>query len=376
MSDYNMRDTQNKRTVNSSSRRNGVAIRTGRGTSRGVSLNSIGTSPGNARQPKRKKGRKGRKGKNQATLVFCVVIVLALACLAGFLTRKNGAEVYVGEANVGVIKNKSLSVEDLVNTVTAQLESERGAKVQLNEEITMKPVHVKKDQIYTSDYIISQVKNTVTYKVEAAAVMADGAVAAILNNTEEANGVLDRIMAEYIPENAQIVKESSGFVQNVEVVAQYVDSVEIITADEAFEKLTAGTKTQKPYTIATGDSLYKIASTHDMSVEEVLAQNPGMTISTTLVVGQSINILTYTPLLSVKTVENQTYTEKVAKKTEYREDNTKDSSYQKVVQQGKDGQREVTVQVTRINGFEDSTKEVSEKILQEPVTEIIVRGTK
>ena len=56
-------------------------------------------------------------------------------------------------------------------------------------------------------------------------------------------------------------------------------------------------------------------------------------------------------------------------------DDTKPSSYQKVIQQGKAGQKKSTIRITRINGEVTEEKEVDKEIIQEAVPEIIVKGT-
>lgn len=348
----NARKRRTAMTAASAGRRNGQTVK---------------NFPNNKRQKKRFK-------KNDTRLLFLGgVVVLTIVLIFAFATRKNGLEVFVGETSIGILKGKSVTVEDLSSTVSAQLEAERGSKIALNEKISVEPIHIsKKDTIVSTDHIITQIRKDITYKVEAAVITADGAVIGILNNAEEANGLLQEIRDEYVPENAAV---TSSFTQDVQVQLAFVDSEEIMTVDDAREKFTATTDSTKPYVIQPGDSIYKITGNADMTVEKFLEINPGMTIETPVVAGQTVNIIAKNTFLSVKTVETATYTEKAEKQVEYRTDSTKSKSYRKVIQQGKDGQKEVTVQIIRINGFEEEQKVVSEKITQEPVNEIIVTGT-
>lgn len=334
-----------------------------------------GTSRVTRNTDKRKRNKRLKRQRNIVVLAG-IIIVLFLSGIIGLLTRKNADEVLVGEQSIGYIKKNTITDVELTNFVVAQLESERSTKVQLNEKIVLKPVRVDKKELVTQENITTKVREAVTYKVEAASITADNAEIAILNNVEEANTLLDSIMNEYIPEGASIVKELSGFVQKVEVSKKFVESTQIMSTDEVKKKFTEGTMSTKPYTIASKDTLYKIATNAGMTVEKLLEVNPGMNIKSVLVVGKQINITVNTPFLSVKTVENSVYTEKKAKEKEIRKDETKSKSYQKVIQQGKDGQQEVTVQIIRVNGFEEEQKIISTKVTQEPVTEIIVVGTK
>jgi uncharacterized protein YabE (DUF348 family) len=223
------------------------------------------------------------------------------------------------------------------------------------------------------EYAISQLKQTVTYKVEAAVIIVDGSKVAVMSNKEEAQAVLDSIIQEYIPEDKNIVE--SGFVENVSVETDYVDSGEIMTSEEVYSKLTVGSPTTKKYSVVSNDTLYKIAANADITVEELLKANPGMTLDSTLRIGQELNLTVMEPFLSVKTAENIVFTEKQEKAVEYKQDSSKPAGYKKVTQQGQDGQKEVTTQIIRINGFESEEKVISEKTTVEPITEIIVVGT-
>lgn len=320
---------------------------------------------------KRKKSSRQGPDRRKGFLVLGLMAVLLVVLLVNGLTRKNGITVALGEETVGVIKKQSVTAEDIEKTVVALLESEMGTEIKLVDAIVLTPVHAKKDDLVTLDSVISKIKNTAPYQVKAAAVQADGATIGVLVNQEEAEALLQSIIDEYVPEGTTLV--SSGFQQDVQVVEQFVDVSEIITADEARAKFTAGTETQKSYTVVTGDSLYKIALNMDMTLEELMAANPGVTPED-LKIGQQLTVTVNTPFLSVKTVENQTFIEKQPKETEYRTDTSLGKGVSKVIQQGRDGQREVVTQIIRINGFIEEEKEMSANIIQEPVKEIIAVG--
>ncbi|MGE4213958.1 MAG: G5 domain-containing protein [Anaerotignaceae bacterium] len=325
---------------------------------------------------KRKELRFNRRKKQRRQFkIWGIVAFIIVVALSMFIAlRKDAEKVYLGDEYVGMLKKSKVTAEDFVNTVTAQLAGEVGTNVKINEEIKFVPVHGKKKEFVTPEYALSQIKQMVTYKVEAAVITVDGAEIMALATQTQAKEILDGIIAEYIPEGSNIVE--SGFVEKVETITKFVDSEAIVSKEEAVAKLTDGTSTTKDYAIASGDTLFKIATKNSITVEDVLAANPGMTVNTTIMVGSKINLKVMVPFISVKTAENTVFTEKQEKEIEYRQDNTKPVSYKKVIQQGKDGQKEVTTQIIRINGFESEQKTVSETITVEPVTEIIVVGTK
>lgn len=320
------------------------------------------------RQVKQKRKKQQKKMVLWAALL-CLVLVLSMTIFG-----KNGQQIQVGDTVAVVMKKSNITAEDFTKSVEAQLGGKLGTTVQINETITFTPVRADKKDLVTTEYALSRVCELVTYQVQAAVITVDGAQVVALATQEEAQSVLDSIMSEYVPEGAEIAEKS--FVENVEVVQQFVDSEEIVSTEEAYATLTAGTPATQTYTVTSGDTLSVIASKNKVTVEEILEANPTIDITTTLNIGDKLNLNVTVPFLSVKTAENVVYTEVQQKEVEYREDATKPSGYRKVVQQGKDGQKEVTSQIIRINGFETEQKVISEKTTMEPVTEVIVVGTK
>ncbi len=327
-----------------------------------------------AGQRKRLKEEKRQRKQQQTKIIKIIIIVLTVILAAAFLTRKNAVDVYAGDNYVGMLKGTKITAEDFKNSVTASIASEAGTNVLINEEIRFEKTRLKKKDVVTVEYALSEIKRLVTYKVEATVITVDSGEIIALSKAEEAQNLLNSIIEEYIPANSNIVE--SGFVENVQTITKFVESTEIATEEEAEKRLTQGTSATKTYTVATGDTFSKIASKNGITIEEIMEANPSLNVNTVLRVGDKINLKVMVPFISVKTVENVVFTEKQEKIVEYRKDETKPVTYKKVVQQGKDGQKEVTTQIIRINGFETEQRAASEKITVEPVTEIIVVGTK
>ncbi len=326
----------------------------------------------------RNKNKKKRRKPNsqRVSLMAGSILVLILLLIVAGCVHKNGTEIFVGKTSVGILKGRDVTAEDLKKTITAQLEKELGSKVQINEDLKANALHIskaRKNEVCTVDYLVPKIRKAITYKVEAGVIHVEGARAAVLANTKEAEGVIAAVKSEYVPEGADM---EVSFVEKVEIVNEFVDSKEIITKEAALEKLQNSTETQKTYTVKSNDALFKIAKSADMTVEKLLEINSGMDLQKSLRVGQVINILAQKPYVSVKTVETVVMTAVEPKTFEYKNDNTKNKGYQKVVQQGRAGQKESTMQIIRINGFVEDEKEISKKVTVEPVPEIIVQGTK
>ena len=333
----------------------------------------------NIKPIKRKKIlRKGMPAKNRRLLTL-IIGILAVVLLLLILFRQNGKEVFIGETSMGIVKDKSITPDDLTETLLAQLRQEVGANIQINETIDVKPVHISKSRekdVCKMEYLIPSMRQKVTYLVEAAAITVDGKEVVIVENQEEANAVFESLQSEYIPEDASrnII---AGFKENVQVVLKYVDPSVIVAKENAIQTLKSGTKVQKTYTVQAGDALYKIAALFEMTQEELKAMNADTIPSNgNLQVGWVLNVMAEEPMVSVKTEETVVLTEVQERKTVYQQDNTKNKGYQKVTEAGKDGQKEITKKITRINNEIISEEVVDEKTTVEPIDEIIVQGTK
>ncbi len=279
---------------------------------------------------------------------------------------------------MGIIKDKSVTVESLTELLTTQLTQEVGANVKINETLEIKPVHISKSRqkdVCKMDYLTPQLRQKVTYFVEAAAITLDGKDIVIVANQATADEVFQEVQAEYIPEGEDRQVETS-FVENVQVEMKYVEPSVIVANENAVQELQKGTKVEKKYTVQSGDALYKIASKFGMTQDELKALNPNVSAKGNVYVGQELTVMADQPMLSVKTVETIVLTEVQEKQTVYQQDSTKNKGYQKVTETGKDGQKEVTKKLTYINNELTNEEVTNEKITLEPIDEVIVQGTK
>ena len=81
------------------------------------------------------------------------------------------------------------------------------------------------------------------------------------------------------------------------------------------------------------------------------------------------------PFLQTKVVRVVTEEQEIQFTTEKEVDQNKESSYQKVIQEGKNGLKEVTTEITYIDGYETERNVSSETVLVEPVSAKVVVGS-
>lgn len=329
-------------------------------------------------EPQKHRVRKsGGRKLNRNTLYLIGIVVLLF--IVFMFVRKNGAAVFINEEQVGILEDKKITAEELTQTLESQLETIVGSKVQINEEIRVEGVHIgskNEKDVCTLEHLLPKMRNMVTYKVDAAVITVDGGKAVILSNKETAEAVLEQLKTELLPDGGIPEDAKIDWVEKVEVVNEFVESTEILEQEDAIAVLKSTTEVTQSYTVQSGDALYLIAQEFETTVEKLLELNPGANLNKSIKVGQVINVPVQKPKISIKTIETQVLTAVEPKTYQTQYDDTKPSSYQKVIQQGKAGQKKSTIQITRVNGVVIEEKEVSKEIIQEAVPEIIVKGTK
>ena len=303
----------------------------------------------------KKRGKKdGKKLNRNALYLIGIIVILFIVFL---FVRKNGSAVYIADEQVGILETRKVTAKELTATLESQLEGIVGSKVQINEKIKVEGIHIgskEKKDVCTMEHLLPKMRSKVTYKVEAAIITVDS----------------EKVAKEGVAEDAEI-----SWQEDVEVVKEFVDSTQILEQEDAVKVLESTTEATQSYTVQSGDAPYLIANEFKTTVEKLNQLNEGANLTGGIRVGQVINVPVQKPKISVKTVETQVLTAVEPKTYQTQYDDTKPSSYQKVIQQGKAGQKKSTIRITRINGEVTEEKEVDKEIIQEAVPEIIVKGT-
>lgn len=325
--------------------------------------------------------KRNRLEKARRATVVAVTAIMLMAVLTGTaygtfwaFTNKNANIVYLNNKQIGILKKMDLTAPELSQTIMAKLKADLNVNIQTSDTITFEPVHAAKKNLVTIEYITSEIIRNLDYAIEACAIYVNGVEMSIVKDESTASDIFTDIKNQYIQEGLVIAR--SEFVDDVQTEIMFVKPDRIISPATAFEILTAKTETGKTYEVKSGDMLWSIADAHGMTRAEILKVNPGVTAETILKIGQTLNITVSKPLVSVKTAETIKYREVVKKETEKKQNPNEPKTYSKVIQQGSDGEREVTAERIRINGFEEDNIIIGSEITITPVKEIIEVGTR
>ncbi len=166
------------------------------------------------------------------------------------------------------------------------------------------------------------------------------------------------------------------FAETIQVYESYVQAENIHSIDTAAEMITKENIEDEVYTVKKGDVPSVIAEDHDMSLSDLYVLNPGLKDQKYIHIGDELVVNVPQAELSVAAKEQIIYTEPVERPIEYIKNPNKFEGYTSTISNGYDGIKEVTAQITKVNGVEDYRKIVSERIIKEPKAKVIEKGSK
>lgn len=314
------------------------------------------------------------------------------------LTTKTIFYVYVNDSFVGMVADKT-QVENLVE---AELAAAKKNYANLVVDLGMNVSYIP-EQVFSSDTntntndVVTELKNQIHVQAEASAVMIDNKPVAYLKDKAAAEKVLDTLLLEYITEEELAAVKSRetaptlplpdgneketrivdvNFSKEVSQSAEKIAPEKILPIEKAVELLKKGTLKEQKYQVQEGDVLGTIASDHNLKLAQLLSLNKGLNENSILKPGQEINVTVLKPFVDV-VVHRQVYAkEEIAFKKEVIEDPTMPKGDTKKKQEGKVGIKGMTYSLTEQNGKTIKKEVLKETVLEEPVTEIIRKGTK
>lgn len=335
------------------------------------------------RLSQRKTGKTNRKPVNNGidsgtiiVAILCIILVCTLVLLVWGLFHKNSQAVLVDGEQVAVIKELNTTTAEFNELLTAKIRHTTGNNIQINETVALTPIHSSRKNITGNiDYVLTSVLERLTYKEEAAIITVNGQEMAVLATKEEAQTLLDQILALYKTEENQNVEVA--FVDDVQIGSRFVESSEVMSTVKAYDILSANTMQAQTYTVQSGDTFSRIASKCEMSEARLLELNTDFTAETKhkIKIGQVLNVERAVPVLSIKTIETVTHTEPVEIPIETVDNNNEYKTYRKVLSSGSQGSKDVTEKVTYVNGVETGREVVSETVVKEPVAQKVEVGT-
>jgi len=314
-------------------------------------------------------------------VILAEALALALFCTAAVTTFIGHITAYEYSYNgkaLGVVKTKE-EVYKTIDAIGNKLGTTLHARVEIDkdDDITFREVHGLSLKLDSKDEVLNNLTYMQDIKVMASAIYKDGDLIAILQNVDMARDVLEKIKDNFTQqkENENRVFDEIAFAENVEIRDISANLGEIENQGDVLKYMLTGAVEKKIHTVQSGETFSGIAKKYGLKQSELEAMNPGI-VPAKLKIGQQITLNRDAPVLTVQTIEMVTYTENIPFETEYEESSSMYEGETSTKRKGVYGTQEVVAKVKRNNGEEISREVLSTKKLTDPVSQIVVKGTK
>ena len=217
--------------------------------------------------------------------------------------------------------------------------------------------------------LASMINPVLGYKI-----LVDGKLVAILGTKAEAGILLEGIKNSFIKKDDPNII-FLGFAEKVEFIEKHVEQSSVMTIDEANRMIMYGGQEVKVHVVESGESVWLIARENNMRVKELAIANPELDMEL-VHIGDKLQLVSIKPLISVKTQETVTVNESIPFKEKVEKSNSLFKNESKIRTKGESGQRIITANLIKVNGQVVTKNILTEKIIKQPKTQYLVKGTK
>lgn len=306
---------------------------------------------------------------------FVILSMILVVGIASYLFYQAGFSLEVnfnGEV-IAYVKNNEV-VEEALDLVVNDVLDTYGEDAYFEKEVVTTKVRNHKDDEIEADLLNKSILQLIDIYKPATVIVIDKKDAVAVSTNRVANEVLEHLKRPYqSTEEGKVL--AVHFSQEVELVVKDVLVDNILPYDLALLPFINPNNESENLKLANGDTVATITPLSNLSYDKPVVINLAKDVKSPKPGEEHKQESFYIQLDVVSLLE-----EKELVKIEYETIKENDSSLyvgtSKVTQDGEDGEKEVTNQVTYINGVETKTEKIKEEIITKPVTKKIAVGTK
>lgn len=243
---------------------------------------------------RRRRGRSVRVDNHMIRIA--VAIGVGIGILLAFMP--NAYQISIDGTVVGAIKDKKV-IEHAKETVEAQLKSEYGSNIQFEDELVLKRYKANKKDYIQPEYLVTYMRKSMGILIEFKEILVDGKSIGIVATDEDVEALKEALKERYYPGRDVEVE----FGKDVKIVNKFAKESELTSINRLVEICSATTPKSVTYTVKGGDTLYGIALSLGITVDNLKSANPELNDRSVLSIGDKLKANIYEPLLPLKIVE-------------------------------------------------------------------------
>jgi len=307
-------------------------------------------------------------------LVSALVLSFMAAAVWFTFISANAVEVLVDGSSAGMVKDRQTG-EEAVEMLLAEVNQTAAATLTKRQTITYQPVRAKANQVLSAQELKEALAQRLTFLTGAVALKINGEPLLVVEDEKAARQVLQQVKEAYTPSFKGVAGLQVVFEEKVLLVPREVEPDQVTGVDEAVRMMLEGTKKIEQHVVVSGESLWTISRANKLTMEELRAANPQLR-SDRLRIGQQINLLKANPLVNVSVSYQRTVLEAIPAPVRMQTDANLWRGQERVLARGRAGEKEVVYNIAERNGIQISRDVLSEKIMVQPETRVVSRGTR
>ncbi len=309
-------------------------------------------------------------------MVFAIAMMVVMGA-AGVLNYCTAYEYSYNGQKLGLVKEKD-DVLQITDLVQGALTEEKNMKIVIDakDDITFhRKLALDESQIDNSEQVLKRLTYMGDLKVKAIGIYVDGKKIGAVQDRKTAEKALKDVADKYTKEGDNIEVESVRFLEKVDIKTANTDLEDLHSEKEMVDLLCTSGEKETVHKVVAGDTLHSIAKKYDVWEDQLLADNKGIN-SKKLEVGSNIIVKQQAPVLTYEVVEKITYDKVIEHKVEEQKSADIYEGMTETQQAGSDGLSEITARVTLQNGKKVEEEDLVTTVKEEPVTEVVLVGTK
>jgi LysM repeat protein len=225
---------------------------------------------------------------------FAAIVALHLGALPG---GRRATLIAADGQPVAVVASRS-DAERLMHDLKA-LSGLPADRVSFAQKVTLHSVPASRDPVQSDSKAMEALSEKLTPVTRAAAIVAGGEIVLALPTEEQAVTALSMLLREFSPKDQADTVGTVYFKENVKIDTRDVPpDVLYPSAEAAVAKIIEASSPRSEYKIKAGDSAWKIARDHDVTLGRLAAANPDVDMNSVRL-GETLKIPGELPPLTV-----------------------------------------------------------------------------
>ncbi len=305
---------------------------------------------------------------------FAITFLLVFGTMSQINMRLRFAnEVIIDGRSVGYVSDKR-ELSNILERVDADTRAFFGNNHEINRQITYIPRIMATSDITSKHNLEDNIRSSNTETVYAHVLSINGKALFAAYDVKDIEDAIEFVKQDYIVKNDGDPNEIVEFIDKITIEKDYTTLANIRSIDSMISDLTATKEGEQVYYVGENDTLWEIARTNDLTIDDIMELNQDLT--DIIHEGDPIVLKKSVPQYSIVSTLSHTVEKDIPYDVEKIQESSMFEGTTEVVEPGSLGKKRVSETIEKRDGQIVNVIVHSEEMLEEPVREVIRVGTK